>query len=90
MLNTIRGRLLQTGAVAAAALMMTVAAPVQAAPGETTTANASGNTPQPARTSTRSDRRVCVEVPISASRIARRVCRTQAEWDREGGVPRAE
>lgn len=38
----------------------------------------------------RSERRICVRAEMPASRVARNVCKTQAEWNREGGVPRAD
>jgi hypothetical protein len=31
-------------------------------------------------------RRICVNVELSGSRMVRRVCRTQAEWDARGGL----
>jgi len=38
-----------------------------------------------ARTSTGDDRVVCMRVNPGASRITRRICRTQAEWQARGG-----
>lgn len=32
-------------------------------------------------------RRICVRMEMSGTRISREVCRTQAEWDRMGGLP---
>ena len=34
------------------------------------------------------DRRICVRVDLSGTRVTRNVCKTPAEWNREGGVPR--
>jgi hypothetical protein len=88
MLHSIRGRFLQAGAVAAASFLAFTAAPVQATPSSSSTsANAAATVQQRTRTTEQSDRRVCVRVSLSSSRLARRVCKTQAEWDREGGVP---
>jgi hypothetical protein len=47
---------------------------------------------QPASATTRtraaeSDRRVCVSVEMTGTRVARRVCRTEAEWEAQGGLP---
>jgi hypothetical protein len=95
MLNFIRGRLFQAGA-AVSALILASPAPIQAAPTETSTTRnsatpaqggASTATPRAAAQNNR-PRRICVRVEQSVgSRINRTACLTQAEWDREGGVP---
>jgi len=33
------------------------------------------------------DRMVCVRAQLTGSRLNRRICRTQREWDEDGGVP---
>ena len=33
------------------------------------------------------DRMVCVRAQLTGSRLNRRICRTQREWDMDGGVP---
>ena len=87
-----RARLVQTGVALAAALLVAGAAtPLQAAavPG---TANTSAQTSEPRQNNAQasSERRICVRMALSNTRIERRVCKTQAEWDREGGVPQSE
>lgn len=85
MLNTFRGRLLQVGTVAAATLIAVTGAPLQAAASDSRTGNDSSQAS--ARVSAPTERRICARVELTATRIARRVCRTQAEWDRDGGIP---
>ena len=36
------------------------------------------------------DRRICVRQETTGSRLRTRVCRTRAQWEREGGVPTEE
>ncbi len=50
-------------------------------------AKAPGNGAAAPRTEQDTSRRVCVRMQLSGSRISREVCRTQAEWDRMGGLP---
>ena len=33
------------------------------------------------------DRMICVRAQLTGSRLNRRICRTQREWDEDGGVP---
>lgn len=33
-------------------------------------------------------REICIRVEMSGTRMPRRVCKTPAEWEAEGGVPR--
>lgn len=33
------------------------------------------------------DREICVRAQITGSRLYRRICRTQRDWDADGGVP---
>lgn len=33
------------------------------------------------------DREICVRAQLTGSRLNRRVCRTQRQWDEDGGVP---
>ena len=75
--------------VSAAALVAAgLATPVIAADSVSATANASA---QPANNSqaraSNPQRRICVRMDMTGSRMTRNVCRTQAEWDRAGGVP---
>ncbi len=82
MTSFVRNRLLQAGTVFAATLLAAgAAAPVQAAPGDKATTAAQ------AKPEARKGREICVNVDISGSRVARRVCRTAQEWQREGGIP---
>ena len=32
------------------------------------------------------ERRICLDVELTGSRMVRRVCRTQAEWEARGGL----
>ncbi len=78
---SIRGRIVQAGAVAAAALLASaVAAPLQASTIDQQTVQRQGQ-------SASSERRVCAMVELTGSRVARRICRTRAEWEALGGVP---
>ena len=36
------------------------------------------------------DRRICVRVQLTGSRVVRQVCKTAHEWDLEGGVPESD
>ena len=93
MLNSIRGRLFQAGA-AVSALLLASAAPVQAAPSDSSATNSAAQrnagtaAPRPAARNNRPVR-ICVYAePVTGSRLSGRpICRTQAEWDREGGIP---
>ncbi len=75
-----RARIVQAGAVAAAALLAAAAAPLQAATAGQQTARQQSQNANP-------ERRICAKVEITGSRVARRVCRTRAEWEVLGGVP---
>lgn len=75
-----RTRIVQAGAVAAAALLAAAAAPLQAATADQLAA-------QQRSPNANSERRICAMVELTGSRVVRRICRTQAEWDRAGGVP---
>lgn len=76
---SIRTRLIQSGAIVAAALLAaSAAAPLQAATGQA--AQHGAQRAEPAR-------RICVRVELPATRVPRRICRTEAEWARSGGVP---
>jgi len=69
----------------AAALLCAAAFPAAAAPaaGQDTSPNSRTGRTGPQSRDGDPDRRVCVRAePLSNSRIARPVCRTQAEWDR--------
>lgn len=33
------------------------------------------------------DRMICVRAQLTGSRLNRQICRTQREWDEDGGVP---
>ena len=67
----------------AAALMCAAAVPAIAAPANQDTsqsgAQSSSRTQQPRAADP--NRRICVSDRLSDSRIRRRICRTQAEWD---------
>ena len=76
-----------TAAAAAAIALAGLAVPAAAANPAATRTN------QQAATSARTAgqaQRVCVRTEFTGSRVARNVCRTQAEWERAGGVPRAD
>jgi hypothetical protein len=70
------GRLFRVKAALAGAMIFAAAAPVQAA---------SLEAPEtaPVRQEAQAERSICKRVATPGSRVARRVCRTQAEWDRE-------
>lgn len=85
-------RFVQAGTAAVVALFISATgAPLRAAPvtsGASTTTNASGQARGNASAAP-AERRICARVELSGTRISRRVCRTQAEWNREGGLPNA-
>ncbi len=71
---------------AGAALCCAAALPAAAAPASGETQEQAGaRTDQPTQQQRARDpnRRICVAVRMSETRIPRRVCRTQAEWDEE-------
>jgi len=39
------------------------------------------------RATARSNERICVDVELTGTRMKRRVCQTQAEWEQQGGLP---
>lgn len=76
-----RARIVQAGAVAAAALLAAgAAAPLQAATADQQAA-------QQQSQNANSERRICVRTEMPSTRVARRICRTRAEWEALGGVP---
>lgn len=76
-----RAPIAQLGVIAAAALLAAgAAAPLRA---EATVQQARSS----ASADANADRRICVRMELPNSRLPRRVCRTQAEWDRLGGLP---
>ena len=79
----------QHAASAAAAALLAFAIPAQAA---NTTSNSSGRGTSEAtqRADENNERRICVRVQMSNSRIARPVCKTAQEWEAAGGVPSSE
>lgn len=75
-----RNSLIAAGAAAClAAALPAVAAP--AAGQETAQAGAQAGQSGRQQRARDPDRRVCVNAQMSDSRIRRRICRTQAEWD---------
>lgn len=69
-----RAHFVRAGAVVAAAILAAgVAAPLHAQQQQTS--------------SNASERRICVRMELTGTRVVRQVCRTQAEWDRAGGIP---
>ena len=82
-MTNIRTRFL---AIAAASLMLAgTTAPAQAAP-----AQRAGATIQGQNQSASTDRKICIRMEMPNTRLPRKVCRTQSEWDRAGGVPTAD
>lgn len=81
MIKFASARIVQTGAIAAAALLAAAAAaPLQAATADQQAA-------QQQSRNANAQRRICAMVEMSGSRVARRVCRTRAEWEALGGLP---
>jgi len=69
----------------AAFLLCAAAFPAAAAPAanqDTSPNNTQSESPGPQARNEGGNRRVCIRTALSNSRIARPVCRTQAEWDR--------
>ena len=52
--------------------------------------NSSNTMAAPADAGADADRRICVRQETTGSRLRTRVCRTRAQWEREGGVPTEE
>jgi hypothetical protein len=72
--------------VSAAALCCAAALPAAAAPANAANADqASDQSARPTQQERARDpnRRICVNQLLSNSRVPRRICRTQAEWDAE-------
>ena len=76
-------------ALAAAGAMIvafsTPASAVQTAPRSTAPEPRSADADSEARSD--ADRIICVRARLTGSRLNRRICRTQREWDEDGGVP---
>lgn len=69
-------------ALPASAQVQAIAAPRDnAAAEQSSSSGSSGGAPAADDT-----RRICVNVELSGSRMVRRVCRTQAEWEARGGL----
>jgi hypothetical protein len=79
-MTNIRARFLTLAAASFALAAAT--APVQAAPAARASANIQGQ-----NQSADAGRKICVRMEMPNSRLPRKICRTQAEWDRSGGVP---
>ena len=76
--------------IATAVLAVALAAPASAA--TPTPMQRSDSAPSASRTNDAEarDRRICVRLQIVGTRIPKRVCRTQWQWEQEGGVPTEE
>lgn len=87
MQTTARLRVARAAALAAAAaLALAFSPPAGASKNDARAANPQDATPP--RTAVRDpDREICVVAQITGSRLNRRICRTQREWDADGGVP---
>jgi hypothetical protein len=72
-----------TMAVASIALAGSLA-PAQAAPAAARTGAAVQGQNQSAASA---ERRICVTADMTGTRVPRRICRTAAEWRRDGGIP---
>jgi hypothetical protein len=76
-------------ATVGAVLFAGVASPVQAFQGRSSTAAAQATAAQ-ADAVARQERQICVSTELTGSRMVRRICRTAAEWERAGGLPRGD
>jgi hypothetical protein len=67
----------------AAALLCAAAVPAVAAPANQDNSQAGAQSERPSQQPRARDpnRRICVSAQLSDSRMRRRICRTQAEWD---------
>lgn len=78
-------------AMTASLALAGIGAPAASAQNQNRTVISSGETqPSSARTSrraARSNERICVDVELTGTRMKRRVCQTQAEWEQQGGLP---
>ena len=75
----------------AAMAVVTAAVPAFAQTAPMDSSQARQQQQQPAGQSNRDEageRQICMDVQLSTSRIARRVCRTQREWARSGELER--
>lgn len=84
---------LTLSAIAATAMLASTATPAFAAnsnngAGQTQAADAQSSSARPDRRA--GNRRICIVGDITGSRVPRRVCKTEREWEAEGGVPTAE
>ena len=73
-------------ALVAAALCAGLAVPAQAALGN---GNARGSAQAEAGTDDRAvrEREICVRADFTGSRVRRLICKTEAEWEADGGLP---
>lgn len=78
-------RLSHLSALLAAGAALAFAAPVQAQDSDNQVRAPSGAS---AAETPPAERRICVNMEMTGSRLVRRVCRTPTEWNtQEGGVP---
>ena len=77
---------------AAALIGASLSTPVLAQPQYAVSGNAaSQQQAAPARSNANSsERQICVRMELTGTRVARRICRTAAEWERSGGVPESD
>ena len=69
-----------------AGALFALAVPAAAVTAATTPARPSTASPQDrARTEQPSERRICVREALTGSRMVRRICKTEREWEAEGG-----
>jgi hypothetical protein len=78
-----------TVAVAAASIILAgLAVPAAAqTQGGVASSTDQGSSSRDARGSAENNRRICVRASITGSRLTREICRTRAEWERDGGIP---
>ena len=76
------------GLTAAAALAVTLSLPAAATNDQaTSTAQPPAPAGDEASADRRNQRRICVRADFTGSRLLRTVCKTEAQWEAEGGVP---
>lgn len=78
--------------IAAAALFVGLAVPAQATNSSTNNNRSDDAQAQAQAGASRQagDRRICVRADFTGSRLLRTICKTEREWEAEGGIPTAD
>lgn len=73
--------------LAAIASVTFVGTATAAAPGSTAQSTAQASRDGSGSQQAHKDREICIRMALSGTRMPKKVCRTAAEWEADGGVP---